>query len=105
MAKSDHKLQSIIDLHNGQYMFTYNHQLVVEADGHESYEFDYIQLPLPVNRDKLIAGLIEQRYSKDHQIAILFNKDDGIQDHAEEYAVYQEFRQEIKRVVDETLNT
>ena len=105
MAKSDHKLQSIIDLRNGQFMFTYNHQLVVESDGHESYEFDHIQLPLPVNRDKIIAALIEQRYSKDYQIAILFNKDDGIQDHAEEYATYQEFRQEIKRVVDKTLNT
>ena len=101
---SDNKFPPVLDLGDGRYQFTYN-QEDVERDGQIVNEFDHIQLPLPVNRDKLIAGLIEQRYSKDHQIAILFNKDDGIQDHAEEYAAYQEFRQEIKRVVDETLNT
>ena len=101
---SDAKFPPVLDLGDGRYQFTYN-QEDVERDGAVVNEFDHIQLPLPVNRDKLIAALIEQRYSKDYQIAILFNKDDGIQDHAEEYATYQEFRQEIKRVVDKTLNT
>ena len=101
---SDAKFPPVLDLGDGRYQFTYN-QEDVERDGAVVNEFDHIQLPLPVNRDRLIAALIEQRYSKDYQIAILFNKDDGIQDHAEEYATYQEFRQEIKRVVDKTLNT
>lgn len=101
---SSAKYPPVLDLGDGRYQFTYN-QEEVERDGQIVNEFDHIQLPLPVNRDKLIAGLIEQRYSKDHQIAILFNKDDGTQEHADEYAAYQAFRQEIKNVVDTTLNT
>lgn len=101
---SDAKYPPVLDLGDGRYQFSYN-QEDVERDGQIVNEFDHIQLPLPVNRDKLIASLIEQRYSKDHQIAILFNKDDGSQEHADEYAAYQAFRQEIKNVVDTTLNT
>ena len=101
---SDTKYPPVLDLGDGRYQFTYN-QEDVERDGQIVNEFDHIQLPLPVNRDKLIAGLIEQRYSKDHQIAILFNRDDGTHEHADDYAAYHEFRQEIKRVVEETLNT
>lgn len=100
---SDAKFPPVLDLGDGRYQFTYN-QEDVERDGEVVNEFDHIQLPLPVNRDRLIAALIEQRYSKDHQIAILFNKDDGIQDHAEEYTAYQAFRQQIKNIVDTTLN-
>ena len=100
---SNAKFPPVLDLGDGRYQFTYN-QEDVERDGEVVNEFDHIQLPLPVNRDRLIAALIEQRYSKDHQIAILFNKDDGIQDHAEEYTAYQAFRQQIKNIVDETLN-
>ena len=100
---SDNKFPPVLDLGDGHYQFTFN-QEDVERDGQIVNEFDHIQLPLPVNRDRLIAALIEQRYSKDHQIAILFNKDDGIQDHAEEYTAYQAFRQQIKNIVDTTLN-
>ena len=101
---SDAKYPSVLDLGDGRYQFTYN-QEEVERDGQIVNEFDHIQLPLPVNRDKLIAALLELRYSKDHQIAILFNKDDGTQEHADEYATYQAFRQEIKNIVDTTLTT
>ena len=101
---SDTKYPPVLDLGDGRYQFTYN-QEDVEVDGRTVNEFDHIQLPLPVNRDKLIAALLELRYSKDHQIAILFNKDDGTPEHAEEYATYQAFRQEIKNIVDTTLTT
>ena len=101
---SDAKLPPVLPLGDGHYQFTYNQQEVV-IDDRTANEFDHIQLPLPVDRDKLIAGLIEQRYTKDHQIALLFNKEDGTQQHIEEYAIYQAFRQEIKSIVDSTLNS
>ena len=101
---SDAKFPPVLNLGDGRYQFTYN-QEDVEVDGRTVNEFDHIQLPLPVDRNKLIAGLIELRYTKDHQIAILFNKDDGNAEHTEEYVAYQAFRQEIKNIVDTTLTT
>lgn len=99
---SDAKLPPVLDLGDGRYQFSYNQQDVA-IDDRTVNEFDHIQLPLPINRDKLIAALIEQRYSKDTQIAILFNKEDGTQQHREEYVAYQAFREEIKNTVDSTL--
>jgi len=99
---SDDKLPTIINLGDGRYQFSYNQQ-PVEVDGKVANEFDHIQLLLPVNKGKLIAALIEQRYTKDDQIAIIFNKEDGSEKHLKEFVDYNIFRETIKEIVSITL--
>lgn len=62
--------------------------------------YQQVIVPESSNRDTIISSLINDRYSKDTQIAILANKDDGIAAHADEWTAFQKFREFSKKLAD-----
>jgi hypothetical protein len=62
--------------------------------------YQQVVIPVSSNRDNIISALINDRYSKDAQIAILANKDDGIAVHADEWSAFQLFREFTKKLTD-----
>ena len=73
-----------------------------ETNNEEETTLSYQQVIVPEtsNRDTIISSLINDRYSKDAQIAILANKDDGIAAHADEWTAFQKFREFSKKLAD-----
>jgi hypothetical protein len=51
----------------------------------------------------MIASVIETKFSKDDQIAMLANEGDGIQEHEQEIQEFQNFRAFAKALVDEEI--
>ena len=74
-----------------------------EIDGSERQSFDYdcVEIEGTVTRDKLIIALIQDRYSKNDEIALLNNKMIGKD--LNEYDEYQAYRAEVKLIVDDIL--
>jgi len=66
-----------------------------------SFDYDYVEIEGTITRDKLISAIIEDKYSKDAELALLHNKMVGR--HLEEYDEYLAFRVEIKAIVDGSL--
>jgi hypothetical protein len=51
----------------------------------------------------MIAKVIETRFSKDDQIAMLANKGDGVPEHEQEIQRFQNFRTFAKALIDEEI--
>jgi len=69
-------------------------------DDEVSLSYQQIIVPFSSNRKHIISSLINDRYSKNAQIANLANKDDGISSHAEKLSAFQKFRQFSKKLTD-----
>lgn len=102
MDKSDQKLDAFVDLLNGLFMFTYNHHLVIEPDGHESHEFNHITIDAPT-RERAVAGLVALRFTLADEIALINNKLSGHQGADEEYNAYMAYRDECKLTADRSI--
>ncbi|MDP2723219.1 MAG: hypothetical protein Q8O72_10710 [Bacteroidales bacterium] len=61
---------------------------------HQQIVFDTI------DRDKMIAQMITDRYPYDKQVALFANRDDGNAEHDDEFIGYQKFRAFAKLLVD-----
>ena len=69
----------------------------------EETNYSYQQIVVPVNssRDHIIAAIINDRYSRDDQLATLANKDDLT--HQQEYKEFQKFRKFTKELIKEVI--
>lgn len=73
----------------------------IEKEGKTSYNYDYIEVPYVYDRNLLIRKIIETKYSKDDEIALLNNNylDPG----NEEYLQYQAYRSYAKMIATEIM--
>jgi hypothetical protein len=91
---------------NGKVQFAYNITEVeltgLDEEPRTAYNYDYVEVEKGYTRSTLIDALIESRYSKADEIAIInnFNIDKDVA----EYTDYQAFRAECKAIVDEALS-
>ena len=71
----------------------------------EETNYSYQQIVVPVNssRDHIIASIINDRYSRNDQIALLANKDDEVTIHQQEYQQFQIFRNFTKKLITEVI--
>lgn len=67
------------------------------------YGYNEIKLNKDKSRGDKIAAIIETKYTKDDQIAMLANIGDGDEQHAAEVASFQKFRKFAKKLVDEKI--
>lgn len=73
---------------------------VTDDEGNVNYAYREVKLN-EFDRGKQIATVIESRYSKDDQIALLANKGDGVSEHEQEIQNFQNFRAFAKALIDE----
>lgn len=102
MEQSDYRIDSFVDLKNGSYMFTYDHCLSINLDGHKLHKFNYITVDSPT-RDKAIAGMVALRFTYADEIALINNKLSEKEGSDDEYGAYLAYRDECKLTVDKSL--
>jgi hypothetical protein len=66
-----------------------------------NYAYREVKLNEKQSRGEMIAAVIESKFSKDDQIAMLANEGDGIPEHEQEIQEFQNFRAFAKALVDE----
>lgn len=72
--------------------------ITIEED--TNYAYREIKVNATDSRADKIAAVIESRYSKDDQIAMLANEGDGVPEHEQEIQNFQNFRAFAKALVD-----
>jgi hypothetical protein len=75
----------------------------VTVEEETNYAYREVKLNDKQNRGEMIASVIETKFSKDDQIAMLANEGDGIQEHEQEIQEFQNFRAFAKALVDEEI--
>jgi hypothetical protein len=81
----------------------FNPESETDADGNVNYAYREVILSEKENRGEMIAKVIETRFSKDDQIAMLANKGDGVPEHEQEIQRFQNFRTFAKALIDEEI--
>lgn len=107
IAESKEKLPAI-GRSRGKIVFRYGFveiQRTVSDGGtpETAWQFQQVMIPPPLNRSRLIDAVISSRFDKSAEIALLNNKVLGPAG-AAEYDQYQQFRQQVKKWVDEALS-
>ena len=64
----------------------------------KSFNYEYVEIKGEVTRNKLIAAIIANSYSKDDELALLHNR--LINKNNVDYEDFQIFRTNIKQIVD-----
>lgn len=105
IAESNEKLPALEES-RGKVLFRFDYKvverLVENGKPERIYQFNQIEISLPVDRSRLIDAVISSVYSKSDEIALINNKaiDEA---KAAEYTRYQAFRSKAKSIVDEAL--
>jgi hypothetical protein len=73
----------------------------VTVEEETNYAYREVKLNDKQNRGEMIASVIETKFSKDDQIAMLANEGDGISEHEQKIQEFQNFRAFAKALVDE----
>ncbi len=73
----------------------------VTVEEETNYAYREVKLNEKQSRGEMIAAVIESKFSKDDQIAMLVNEGDGIPEHEQEIQEFQNFRAFAKALVDE----
>lgn len=73
----------------------------VKKEDRTSFDYDFIEVPLVYDRNLLIKKIIENKYSKDDEIALLNNN--YLNPGNEEYLEYQTYRAFAKTIATEIM--
>lgn len=82
-------------------MFTFSHLKKTDGDEVKHY-FNFVYTEQQT-RGAAISSLIARRYSLFDEIALINNKLIGAENAEQEYADYMHYREEVKAVVDQSL--
>ena len=91
---------SEVDNYSGS-IGTFNPGSVTDEEGNVNYAYREVLLGEKESRGEMIAKVIETRFSKDDQIAMLANQGDGVPEHEQEIQNFQNFRTFAKALIDE----
>lgn len=91
-------MPAFTDLKNGKFLFTYNRETIM-VEGKEQHQFDAVELDKP-ERDSAIFALIGLKYSVSSEIALINNRIIGDAEDIVMFDAYQQFRNDVKAIVD-----
>lgn len=80
---------------------TFSPDEITDDEGNVNYAYREVKLSDKLSRGEMIAAVIETKFSKDDQMAILANKGDGVESHEQEIQLFQKFREFAKALIDE----
>jgi hypothetical protein len=75
----------------------------VTVEDETNYAYREVKLTDKESRAEMIAKVIETRFSKDDQIAMLANQGDGMPEHEQEIETFQKFRAFAKGLINEKI--
>jgi uncharacterized protein YfaP (DUF2135 family) len=81
----------------------FNPESETDDEGNVNYTYREVTLTDKESRAEMIAKVIETRFSKDDQIAMLANQGDGMPEHEQEIETFQKFRAFAKGLINEKI--